>query len=149
MPDRWPLRYRIAHRLHCQVNRLHRYAGTRATWWLARSLVPELVAEVERLRQQRTIETVEELVRFEFPDIWTHVTQRWPTSTPFTQACKVAEEAGEVVGAVIKQREGRRTEEAVLDELADTVIAAISAIQARSDSAEQVVLDRWVQVRSR
>lgn len=87
--------------------------------------------------------------RFEFPDIWAHIAQRWPSADPFSQACKVAEEAGEVVGAVIKQREGRRTEDDVLDELADTVIAAVAAIQARHDCAELVVLDRWQQVKSR
>lgn len=88
-------------------------------------------------------------IAFEFPYVWDVIKDRWPTADQFSQACKVAEEAGEVVGAVIKQREGRRTEDDVLDELADTVIAAIAAIQARGVAAELVVMDRWVQVMAR
>ncbi|WP_234788391.1 hypothetical protein [Mycolicibacterium conceptionense] len=75
--------------------------------------------------------------------------RRWPTSTPFKQCAKVAEEAGEVVGAAIKLDEARRTEQDVLDELADTVIAAIAAIQARNRDPRRVVSDRWIEVSSR
>ena len=85
----------------------------------------------------------------EVPDVWGHVIHRWPTSTPFKQCAKVAEEAGEVVGAAIKLDEGRRTEQDVLDELADTIIAAIAAIQARKRDPRRVVSDRWIEVSQR
>lgn len=33
--DRWPLRYRLAHRAHCYMNRLHRASGnSQVTGWL-------------------------------------------------------------------------------------------------------------------
>ena len=85
----------------------------------------------------------------EVPDVWGHISRRWPTSTPFKQCAKVAEEAGEVVGAAIKLDEARRTEQDVLDELADTVIAAIAAIQARKRDPRRVVADRWFEVSQR
>jgi len=85
----------------------------------------------------------------EVPDVWAHVSRRWPTSTPFTQCAKVAEEAGEVVGAAIKLIEGRRSEQDVLDELADTIIAAVCAIQARGADPRHVVSNRWYGVSAR
>ncbi|CAM3740418.1 pyrophosphohydrolase domain-containing protein [Tsukamurella ocularis] len=84
--------------------------------------------------------------RMEIPDVWGHISQRWPSSEPFSQAAKVAEEAGEVVGAAIKEREGRRTVDDVLDELADTIIAAMGAIQARGCNVSRVVTNRWAEV---
>lgn len=83
------------------------------------------------------------------PSVWPHISEQFPSATAFIQACKVAEEAGEVVGAVIKQQEGRRNEQHVLDELADTIIAATGAIQARGFDAERVVAERWNEVLSR
>lgn len=83
------------------------------------------------------------------PSVWPHIAERFPSADAFTQACKVAEEAGEVVGAVIKQREGRRIEADVLDELADTIIAATGALQARGVDAERVVAIRWAEVQAR
>ena len=85
----------------------------------------------------------------EVPDIWAHVSRRWPSSTPFIQCAKVAEEAGEVVGAAIKLDEGRRGEQDVLDELADTIIAAMCAIQARGADPRHVVSSRWYEVSTR
>lgn len=85
----------------------------------------------------------------EVPDIWAHVSRRWPMSTPFTQCAKVAEEAGEVVGAAIKLNEGRRTEQDLLDELADAILATICAIQARGADPRHVVSNRWYEVSTR
>lgn len=83
------------------------------------------------------------------PDVWGHISRRWPTADPFTQAAKVAEEAGEAIGAAIKEREGRRAAGDVLDELADTIIAAMGAIQARDRSVSEVVANRWEEVVNR
>lgn len=80
------------------------------------------------------------------PYVWRHITKRWPTSTPFKQVAKVAEEAGEAIGAAIKHDEGRKTEQDVRDELADTIIAAIGALQARGADAAETVFDRWAGV---
>lgn len=83
------------------------------------------------------------------PSVWPHIATKFPSADAFTQACKVAEEAGEVVGAVIKQREDRRTEQDVLDELADTIIAATAALQSRGVDASREVETRWAEVRAR
>jgi NTP pyrophosphatase (non-canonical NTP hydrolase) len=83
------------------------------------------------------------------PCVWRHIEKRWPTSTAFKQVAKVGEEAGEAIGAAIKHDEGRKTEQHVRDELADTIIAAIGALQARGADAAETVLDRWVEVSKR
>lgn len=44
---------------------------------------------------------------------------------------------------------GVKTEQDVRDELADTIIAAIGALQARGADAAQTVFDRWVEVSNR
>lgn len=85
----------------------------------------------------------------EVPDVWAHISQRWPASTPFTQCAKVAEEAGEVVGAAIKHREGRRTVDDIRVELADVVIAATGAMQALGADPARVVALRWAKVSTR
>lgn len=83
------------------------------------------------------------------PRVWDHISERWPTSTPFKQCAKVAEEGGEVVGAAIKHDEGRRSRQDVLDELADTIIAAVGAIQALHADPADTVFTRWQEVRTR
>lgn len=83
------------------------------------------------------------------PYVWQHIAKRWPSSTPFKQVAKVGEEAGEAMGAAIKHDEGRKTEQDVRNELADTIIAAIGALQARGADAAQTVFDRWVEVSNR
>lgn len=70
--------------------------------------------------------------------MWTHTHRRWPAADPFTQCAKVTEEAAEVIGAAIAKRIGRCTEQDVLDELADTVVSAIGAIQARGHDPRHV-----------
>lgn len=77
------------------------------------------------------------------PYVWRHISRRWPTSTPFKQVAKVAEEAGEAIGAAIKHDEGRKSSQDVLDELADTVIASIGAMQALGADPAQTVFERW------
>lgn len=81
------------------------------------------------------------------PYVWRHLVARWPNATtPERQVMKVAEEAGEACGALIKLAEGRKTEQDVRDELADTIIAAIGALQARGADAAETVFDRWAGV---
>lgn len=68
---------------------------------------------------------------------------------------KVAEEAGELVGALTKFTEGRGSEQAILDELGDVVIAAAGALRRVGDllgrdlDLGEVVLDRWSTVAAR
>lgn len=83
----------------------------------------------------------------EVPDVWAHVTTRWPESTPFMQCAKVAEEAGEAVGEAIKLSQLRGGD--VLDELADTIIAAIGALQSLGQNPRFVVAERWEEVMNR
>ena len=83
------------------------------------------------------------------PYIWQHISKRWPTSTPFKQVAKVAEEAGEAVGAAIKHDEGRRTSQDILDELADTIIASIGAMQALGADPAEEVFARCREVKTR
>ena len=75
--------------------------------------------------------------------------ERWPGADAFVQAAKVAEEAGEVVGAAIKERQSLVAGDEVLNELADTMIAAIGAIQAREHDPATVVAERWKEVHTR
>lgn len=84
--------------------------------------------------------------RMEIPDVWGHVSNRWPSTREFTQIAKVAEEAGEAVGAAIKESQGRDTVAHILDELADTVIAAFGAMQALEADPARIVALRWAEV---
>ncbi|MCX5046691.1 hypothetical protein OG921_26300 [Aldersonia sp. NBC_00410] len=62
---------------------------------------------------------------------------------------KVAEEAGEVVGALIKLQEGRAEFEDVRSELGDVFLAALAAADQLGLRPSDVVADRWKVVSTR
>jgi len=69
---------------------------------------------------------------------------RWPmTATVERTAMKVGEEAGEVLGAVIKCGEGRRTVEDVANELADVLITACACADLHGIDLQDAVSRRW------
>lgn len=81
----------------------------------------------------------------------------WPRSVnALAPIAKVAEEAGELVGAAVKMLEGRSTIAHVRAELGDVVIAAAGAA-ARLDlldgddvlSFDRIVVPRWFEVSAR
>lgn len=59
---------------------------------------------------------------------------------------KVAEEGGEVMGALIKRTQGRATTADVEDELADVILAALGAIDQLGADPTTLVARRWAQV---
>jgi NTP pyrophosphatase (non-canonical NTP hydrolase) len=66
--------------------------------------------------------------------------ERWPDrTTPVWRAAKLCEEAGEVMGAVIKVGEGRKTNADVAQETAQAVICCMGV-------AESVGFDVWAEV---
>lgn len=119
--------------------------------------VPDTVTDPISLNQGRALgedPTVSEPAGsggdpIDVPEVWPHVLLRWPLSSRLTQLMKVAEEAGEANGAAIKRIEGRKTMRDVLDELADTIIAAIGALQAHDADPAATVARRWGEVSNR
>lgn len=67
----------------------------------------------------------------------------------WVRVCKVAEEAGEAVGALIKGTQGRATDTDVQDELADVILAALGAINQLGLQPGALLGRRWVQVSAR
>lgn len=95
---------------------------------------------------ERLNEIGEEVQEWLFAKGWLTpvVTSRIPLA-----AMKVAEEAGEVNGAVVKWLEGRQSEELVADELADLVIAACSLSYRMGFNMAEIIEERWKEVRAR
>ena len=62
---------------------------------------------------------------------------------------KVAEEGGEVIGALIKSTQGRATTADVEDELADVILAALGAIDQLGVDPASLVARRWAVVSGR
>lgn len=84
---------------------------------------------------------------------------QWPElANPVLSIAKVAEEAGELLGALIKYLEGRGDLSKVYDELGDVFIAAAGAGARLSDvvgdpdrvpAVDVIILDRWKTVSAR
>lgn len=67
----------------------------------------------------------------------------WP------RIAKVAEEGGEVVGALIKRTQGRATTADLEDELADVILSALGAINQLGLDPSDVIARRWSEVSKR
>lgn len=102
------------------------------------------------------------IVPLDFPDLELEVRlwqrRNWPDPTEVDvvlAVTKVAEEAGELVGALTKYHEGRRGPEEILAELGDVVIAAIGAASRLENlldldvSLEDLAIERWRDVGAR
>jgi phosphoribosyl-ATP pyrophosphohydrolase len=75
---------------------------------------------------------------------------RWPMNkTVDRSAMKVAEEAGEVVGAAVKMAEGRASMWNLATEAADTVIALYGLAHAAGFDLDLHVRERWAEVQAR
>lgn len=76
--------------------------------------------------------------------------ERWPEKADVRiVGAKLAEEAGEVCGALIKRAEGRRTDDDVLDELGDVAIVLTVLAARLGHSIEAVRRRRFEEVRAR
>lgn len=84
-------------------------------------------------------------------DVWHR--DRYPTATAKDVALKLAEEAGEVCGAVVEvdhpPMNGTRDARALADELGDVVIAATALAARAGIDLQGAVAGRWVTVSSR
>lgn len=77
-------------------------------------------------------------------DVLAWVADRWPNrTTPIWRAGKLSEEAGEVMGAVIKVDEGRKTVEDIRMEAAQVVICAMGLAESVGFDLWQAVADEW------
>lgn len=72
------------------------------------------------------------------------VRDKWPDrTTPIWRAAKLCEEAGEVIGAVIKTDEGRKTIDDVKMETAQVVICALALAESVGFDLWQAVVDEY------
>lgn len=76
--------------------------------------------------------------------------ERWPmTATRERATLKLGEEAGELLGAVVKLEEGRRTPQDVRDEIGDVLIALASVADLHGFDLHDCVAQRWAEVQTR
>jgi NTP pyrophosphatase (non-canonical NTP hydrolase) len=72
------------------------------------------------------------------------VKARWPHhATPIWRAGKLNEEAGEVIGAVIKREEGRKTDADVRQEVSQVVICAMALAEAEGFDLWDAVAEEY------
>lgn len=77
-------------------------------------------------------------------DTLAYVAERWPDRcTPIWRAAKLCEEAGEVMGAVIKMDEGRKTLADLRQETAQVVICAMALAQSAGFDIREAVSDEY------
>jgi len=75
------------------------------------------------------------------------VRRQWPGHTdPRSRALKLGEEAGEVLGAVVKMDEGRKTLADLAMELAQLVICAMALAESAGIDLEQAIAAEWERV---
>lgn len=77
-------------------------------------------------------------------DVFAWVQRTFPDMTaPIHRAAKLAEEAGEVVGAVIKIAEGRKTKFDLADELGDLMLCALALADSAGIDLLAAAAMRW------
>lgn len=82
-------------------------------------------------------------------DVGTHLDDLGVERCDWVRICKVAEEGGEAVGALIKRTQGRATNADLEDELADVILAALGAIDQLGLQAAPLIARRWAHVSTR
>jgi NTP pyrophosphatase (non-canonical NTP hydrolase) len=83
-------------------------------------------------------------------DVIEWVRQRWPHAcTVESRALKLAEEAGEVVGAVVKMSEGRKTLADLATECAQAVMCLKGIAGAAGFDLDAAVTAEWVDMQTR
>lgn len=77
-------------------------------------------------------------------DVLAWVAERWPDCTgPLWRAAKLCEEAGEVMGAVVKMHEGRKTLADLAQETAQVVICAMALAESAGFGLDAAVSDEF------
>lgn len=82
-------------------------------------------------------------------DAAAHVDRLGIVRDDWVRLAKIAEEAGEVLGALSKRDQGRGGNEEVLAELGDVFLAALVAAQQLGVAPAQIIAQRWAQVSPR
>lgn len=83
-------------------------------------------------------------------DVLAWVMTRWPNAAdPRSRALKLAEEAGEVVGAVVKMGEGRKTKSDLGFELAQLVLCSMALAESADIDLGEYVAAEWETVQRR
>lgn len=82
-------------------------------------------------------------------EIFRFVTDKWGPKSGLDVALKLAEETGEVAGAVTRLNEDRGTEDQIADELGDVLIVASQLAAILGSTLEQIRSDRWEAVIAR
>lgn len=79
---------------------------------------------------------------------WTR--QRWPDKCdPVSRAMKVGEEAGEVIGAVVKMNEGRKTKADLAFECAQLVLCVQALAESAGFDLAEYVEAEWQTIQRR
>ncbi|MDV7193320.1 nucleoside triphosphate pyrophosphohydrolase family protein [Mycolicibacterium fortuitum] len=82
-------------------------------------------------------------------DVGTHLDRLGVDRRDWVRVGKVAEEGGEVMGALIKRTQGRATTADLEDELGDVILAALGAIDQLGLQPSELVARRWAEVSKR
>ncbi|MBU8813646.1 hypothetical protein KL953_32745 [Mycolicibacterium goodii] len=82
-------------------------------------------------------------------DVGTHLDRLGVDRCDWVRVGKVAEEGGEVMGALIKRTQGRATTADLEDELGDVILAALGAIDQLGLRPSELVARRWAEVSKR
>lgn len=82
-------------------------------------------------------------------DVGAHLDRLGIERSDWTRIGKVAEEGGEVVGALIKRTQGRATDADLQNELGDTVLSALGAINQLGIKPSELIAQRWAVVSQR
>lgn len=78
------------------------------------------------------------------------VAQRWPDfASPVWRAMKFGEEAGEVLGAIIKHAVGQKTTDDIKTEAAQAQLCLMALAEANNFDLDQAVADQWRKDRTR
>lgn len=78
-----------------------------------------------------------------------HVDRLGIARNDWVRLAKVAEEAGEVLGALSKRDQNRGSIDDVLDELGDVLLAALVAAEQLGRTPTQIIARRWADVSRR
>lgn len=72
------------------------------------------------------------------------VRERWPNhTTPVWRAMKLGEEAGEVLGAVVKESVGLKTKSDIATETAQAVLCAMALAESVGFNLQQAIMVEW------
>lgn len=82
-------------------------------------------------------------------DVGAHLDRLGVERSDWIRIGKVAEEGGEVMGALIKRTQGRATDADLEAELGDAILAALGALEQLGLTPSAVITSRWAVVSQR